>query len=355
MTTRKTTAAEAARNNETAANDTTDGIFVIKSANQAMADAKNSPDPQPLWLSLWNEGEICCLFADSGVGKSIYAVQIATAIAKEQKVLYFDFELTEKQFQIRYTDDKGKAYKFPDNLYRVEAAPERMSTENIEAEIINGIENLAIKYQTKVLIIDNLSWLCNAAEDGELAGKLMKQLMTLKRKYGWSILVLSHTPKRDTTKPITQNDLAGSKRIINFIDSAFSIGFSLYGESHRYIKEIKTRLGKTTYGANNVINAIIEKENNFLYLRTIGCGGESEHLQMPKLNREMSNTKTDKLQTAFASILTNDKNGMPYNELVRAIVKQLNYKSDKSGKNAIESAIKSGIIYKNDNGKYCCK
>ena len=76
-----------------------DGIFIVKSANQAMQDAKATPDPKPLWLSLWNEGEVCCLFADSGVGKSIYAVQIATAISKNQNVIYLDFELTETQFQ----------------------------------------------------------------------------------------------------------------------------------------------------------------------------------------------------------------------------------------------------------------
>ena len=141
----------------------TDGIFIVKSANQAMQDAKATPDPKPLWLSLWNEGEVCCLFADSGVGKSIYAVQIATAISQNQNVLYFDFELTEKQFQLRYTNEKGENYVWPQKLFRVEADPEKMNLDNFEKEVIDGIEALAQKYNTKVLIIDNLSWLCNAA------------------------------------------------------------------------------------------------------------------------------------------------------------------------------------------------
>ena len=341
-----------------------DGIFIVKSANQAMQDAKDIPDPKPLWLSLWNEGEVCCLFADSGVGKSIYAVQIATAIAQNQNVLYFDFELTEKQFQLRYTNEKGENYKWPAKLFRVEANPEKMNIDNFEKEVIDGIEALAQEYNTKVLIIDNLSWLCNAAEDGELAAKLMKELMKFKKKHGWSILVLAHTPKRDMNRPITQNDISGSKKIPNFIDSAFSIGFSVLGESNRYIKEIKTRLGKTTYGANNVINAVIEKPDNFLQFKTIGYGSESEHLQQSKRQnkdyRETDNSKSDKLRTAFANIFKNHNEGVGRNELARLLAVEYGYKIDKeskckSGQHRIDDGIEEGIICKHDDGKYYLK
>lgn len=339
-----------------------DEIFIVKSANQAMQDAKDIPDPKPLWLSLWNEGEVCCLFADSGVGKSIYAVQIATAIAQNQNVLYFDFELTEKQFQLRYTNEKGENYKWPSKLFRVEANPEKMNLDNFEKEVIDGIEALAQKYNTKVLIIDNLSWLCNAAEDGELAAKLMKELMKFKKKHGWSILVLAHTPKRDMNRPITQNDISGSKKIPNFIDSAFSIGFSVLGDSNRYIKEIKTRLGKTTYGANNVINAVIEKTDNFLCFRTIGYGNESEHLQQAKrLNkdyRDTDNSKSEKLQKAFAKIFKTNKDGIGYRELARLLTKEYGYKADKdsgiskSAKDRITEGLTDNIICKKDDKYY---
>ena len=51
-------------------------------------------------------------------------------------------------------------------------------------------------------------------------------MKALKSKYGLSILVLAHTPKRDSGKPLGRNDLQGSKMIINFCDSAFAIGES---------------------------------------------------------------------------------------------------------------------------------
>ena len=96
------------------------GMFTVKTANRTIKEAALRPNPDALWLSLWYEGEVCCLFSDSNLGKSIYAVQIATSIAKQQRVLYFDFELSDKQFQLRYSDEANNLNQFPDNLYRVE-------------------------------------------------------------------------------------------------------------------------------------------------------------------------------------------------------------------------------------------
>jgi hypothetical protein len=62
------------------------GIFTVTSANKTMRDAAREKDPIKLYDELWYEGEMCCLFADSNVGKSIYAVQIATEIAKHVRL-----------------------------------------------------------------------------------------------------------------------------------------------------------------------------------------------------------------------------------------------------------------------------
>lgn len=63
------------------------GMLCVKTANQWREEAAMRPDPNKLWMSLWYEGEVCCLFADSNLGKSIYAVQIANKIAETQPVL----------------------------------------------------------------------------------------------------------------------------------------------------------------------------------------------------------------------------------------------------------------------------
>ena len=268
------------------------GMFDIKSANQTIIDAKQLPNPESLWLSLFIEGENCCLFADSNVGKSIYAVQIGTEIAKHRKVLYFDFEQSDKQFQLRYTDDDGNLFRFPDNLFRVTINPEKYNCDSFEDSITTDIENAVIQTDAKILIIDNLSYLCIAAEKSDLAGRLMQRLVGLKKQYGLSILVLAHTPKRPLTEPITQNHLAGSKKLFNFFDSAFAIGKSAKDPNLRYIKQIKVRSvikGCPLYDADNVIVCSIEKENAFLQFVQIGFETEREHL------KEQSETDREQL------------------------------------------------------------
>lgn len=158
------------------------GMFTVKTANRTIKEAALRPNPDALWLTLWYEGEVCCLFSDSNMGKSIYAVQIATSIADKQRVLYFDFELSDKQFQLRYSDEANNLNQFPDNLYRVEINRDSLDSANFEEAVIGNIEQAAIKSGAKVLIIDNLTYLCIASEKGDAAGTLMFRLMFFRNK-----------------------------------------------------------------------------------------------------------------------------------------------------------------------------
>ena len=258
------------------------GMFRIRRASQTLIEAAGRPNPEPLWMTLWHEGEVCCLFSDSNLGKSIYAVQIASHIALKQKVLYFDFELSDKQFQLRYTDEQGNLFPFPDHLYRVEIDPEALQTVDFEEAIVRHLEQAAVETGAKVLIIDNLTYLCLAAEKGDLAGELMFRLMRLKRQHGLSLMILAHTPKRPLSSPITQNDLAGSKKLYNFFDSVFAIGKSARDSGLRYIKQLKVRYGDFSYDAGNVIVASIEKREAFLQFTPLGYATEREHLTEPE-------------------------------------------------------------------------
>lgn len=260
------------------------GMLRVKDANEWCEEAAQRPDPKQLWMSFWYEGECTCLFADSNLGKSIYAVQIATEIAKNEPVLYCDFELSDKAFQIRYTDNTtGAVFKFPTNFKRAEIDSaeigENVMGANYEDTIVQDIESAALAHSVKVIIIDNLSWICNASEKGDAAGRLMINLVNMKKNHGWSLLIIAHTPKRPLSSPIDQNTLAGSKKLINFFDSAFAIGRSAKDDALRYIKQVKIRNGSMEYGADNVIVADISKENGFLKFNHIGFAKEREHLK----------------------------------------------------------------------------
>jgi len=267
--------------------------FIIKTANEWIEDAKARPKPKMLFGELWHENEICILFADTNLGKSILAIQSGVSIASErstcglknevvaQKVLYFDFELSDKQFENRYSTNYSEHFQFPSNFIRAEINDAFMCNNivDFEKEFIKSLETTIIEENIKVIIIDNLTYLKNETEKAKDALSLMKELKTVKNKHNLSMLILAHTPKRDSSKPLTKNDLSGSKMLINFCDSAFAIGESSKENGLKYIKQIKQRNTEQCYGAENVILCQIEKTNSFLQFSFVDFGKEYEHLK----------------------------------------------------------------------------
>src|ERR1700744_7191 len=256
-----------------------DGMLKIRKANHWIDEAKNRAIPKMLFGKFWHEGEVCILFAYSNLGKSILTVQISEAISKgraaypfcveaaAQPVIYCDFEMTDKQFEARYSLNYADHYQFNSNFLRAElnTDPDIMEgIDNFDDSLITDLEMSVINNNARVLIIDNLTYLRNETEQAKDALPLMKQLKALKNTYNLSILILAHTPKRDLTQPINGNDLQGSKMLMNFCDSAFTIGESSADNNLRYLKQIKQRNTEQVYGDNNVIPCRIDKPHNFL-------------------------------------------------------------------------------------------
>ena len=272
---------------------TQNGIFTIKTGNEWINQAKTRPIPKMLFGELWYESEICILFADTNLGKSILAVQIGDSISKgeqingfkleaqKQPILYFDFELSDKQFENRYSKDFKEHYNWNDNFIRVEINPDAIipNEQSFEDYLNYSIENSITETGAKILIIDNLTYLKSATETAKDAMPLMKHLKALKSKYRLSILALAHTPKRDLSKQITGNDLQGSKMLMNFCDSSFAIGESHIDKNLRYIKQIKQRNTEKIYDADNVCICQIDKPVNFLLFEFMNYGKEWEHLK----------------------------------------------------------------------------
>ena len=131
----------------------------------------------------------------------------------------------------------------------------------------------------------------------------MKHLKALKNKYRLSILALAHTPKRDLSKPITRNDLQGSKMLINFCDSSFTIGESHSDKNLRYLKQIKQRNTEQIYDAENVCVCQIDKPLNFLLFEFMNFGKEWEHLkQRTEKDKESMKKKISELKQQGRSL-----------------------------------------------------
>ena len=93
-------------------------------------------------------------------------------------------------------------------------------------------------------------------------------------------------PYHAITRSLNQSEisLAGSKKLFNFFDSVFAIGFSAKDEGQRYIKQLKSRSGEIVYNSNNVLVCCIEQVGAFLQFTKIGYTTEKEHLKA--LNRD---------------------------------------------------------------------
>jgi len=303
-------------------------LFTIKTANQWIKESRLKPIPRMLFGEFWFENELCIMFADTNQGKSILAVQIGNSISKgefipgfklevpPQIVLYFDFELSAKQFESRYSiknESKKRFeehYQWDENFIRVEINPRTDVPEGLSFEqyLYQSLEKAIISTKAKVLIIDNLTYLKSDTERSKDAAPLVKDLQLLIDKYNCSILVLAHTPKRDLSKPITRNDLQGSKRLIDFCDSAIAIGESHTDKSVKYFKQIKVRAMEFMYDSENVIVCQLHKPYNFLMFEFLNYCSEKEHLKQY--------TEKDKKQRII-EVLELKKEGLSNVEIAR--------------------------------------
>lgn len=294
------------------------GCLIIKEANTWIEEAKNRPIPNMLFSELWYENEVCILFADTNLGKSVLAVQISNSISSgvpingfklegtAKKVLYLDFELSDKQFENRCSQKYQNHYKFHKNFLRAEFKPETEipnEFKSVEEYLCHNLTLIINTIKPRVLIVDNLTYLSQEHEKAKEALFLMKALKKLSKEFNISILILSHTPKRDESKPISKNDLAGSKMLMNFCDSCFAIGGSQQDSSLRYIKQIKQRNTEHLYHTENVIVCSLEKTSNFLEFSFEDFDSEKNHLSSNDFNN--SNERNEQIALLVSEGLPN--------------------------------------------------
>lgn len=259
-----------------------DIVHNVKPGSQWIENARFYPLSNPLYDKIWFEKEICLLFADSNIGKSILATQIACEIALQRKVVYFDYEMSSATFAERF----GGLFKLNpvlnQNFVRCQPNPDLLLCDNAINHILADISSIIEKNYAEVIIIDNITFINSNIKSNSRSAKLMYNLRKIALDLSVSMLVIAHCAKRNMCKPLTQNDLAGSKTLFNFADSAFAIGQSLMDSSIQYLKQLKARASKMLYGAENVILLRRVFSNNYLHFDFVGHAKESNLLKSPK-------------------------------------------------------------------------
>lgn len=273
------------------------GLRTPRQASTRLDEAANLPKINKLIGDVWCEGELHILFADTGLGKSIWAIQWADSISKGKSLLslfdnqseplttiVYDFELSDKQFFTRYSSDDGRKYMFAKNLYVDQINMADLLGDNSTSHFMEILFE-KFKYDikktgAKVIFIDNITYLSTmSTADTQAALEIMQKLDRLKKEYEIAICVIAHTPKRPLNVTLSLNDLGGSKQLSNFCDSISVLGSSKLGKEFRYFKQIKpSRTGEKIYDTNNVVTLKLEKPDNFLRMKFEGFSSEFDHL-----------------------------------------------------------------------------
>ena len=264
------------------------GGFHVEPMNKCIDEAHLLPPLVSLYPDIVLEGDLCIIFGQSGIGKTIFAMQIARYIAENGKrVLYVDCEMTPRQLGNRY-----ETANFPPTFLRAE-----MDRENPAEDVLKGIEEAATANHVEVVFIDNITALGQSLDRSADAGTLMASLNILKKKYSWTLVVLNHVPKMFSGNvPLSLSAMQGSAKINQLIDDAIGIAQSSIDSNLVYVKQCKWRNGELTMGADNV--AIYERgkdQYGNLSFTERGFSTEQEHLSIENGN-DREKMKADVVQ-----------------------------------------------------------
>jgi predicted ATP-dependent serine protease len=251
------------------------GGFIVDTMNHSLQTAHKLPPLNELYPMIILEGDLVIIFGQSGIGKTIFSMQIARDIAaKGKRVLYVDFEMTLRQLALRYC-----TANFPPTFYRAE-----IDRDNPAEDILKGIEIAACANMAEVVFIDNITALGQSLDKGVEAGTLMTNLNNLKKQYGWTLIVLNHVPKMYSgAVPLFLSAVQGSAKLNQFVDDAIGIAQSYIDTSLVYVKQCKWRNGEVKLNADNV--ALFERskdESGNLCFIPRGYGREADHLKQER-------------------------------------------------------------------------
>lgn len=237
---------------------TTISLFRGGRMNDVHRIAETEKDIMDLWHGYIHDESISILFADTNVGKSILAVQICNEIAHSyptEKVVYFDFEMTDKQRQLRYHTD-NVTYQFEENLHVYSI----QSYTNSDDSIVDGIVSVIKELSPKVICVDNLKAIFGDVEKGKECKEFLMRMKQIKDTYNCTIILINHTNKSyKKGDPLNLNMMAGSKNIANFADEILAVGASHSDDNIVYVKQLKTRASAKT---NTVAQYTITKCDN---------------------------------------------------------------------------------------------
>lgn len=268
-------------------------VFTAKPLIEIISNPKNREKSVQVFGEYIHKNELAVIFGDTNSCKSLLSGDISLSVACNHEswggkimselpfgtpVFYYDLEMSDKQVAGRYLNMNLPVESF----IRICFTPStygRAGLNDLYEDIINrtdGIEDAIL------VVIDNMQCFVNNVQNATAAGGFMDALNNLLSvRNNLTIIVVGHCIKRNMSKPLTQNDLAGSKLIANKADVIIGISESARNPETRYVKVLKNRARKKPVE----VAELEVSEDPYLHLVYTGLGYEDDHLRKSRNGR----------------------------------------------------------------------
>lgn len=195
-----------------------------------VADVKQEPRLLDPWLP---DRGIAMVAGERGLGKTMLAMAVAIAIAgagsilgwtcsEAHGVLYVDGEMALAEMQQRaqslLAGADCDAEKAKSNLFFLCDADQEHGIKNLVEYPASRrmIEGILDSYGLKVLILDNLSALCNSGAENDVESwTIMQDWLRKLRRAGYTVIFLHHTTKPDKAGFVHQRGTSKREDILN--------------------------------------------------------------------------------------------------------------------------------------------
>jgi len=284
-------------------------LLKLETFNESIEQGRNMPEAKKIAGTLFNVGEVCIFFGSPGTGKSIFSIQLADALSRgvnvmgdilvndagRKRVLYIDFELTDRDIFSRYSNENGEVHEFDSEyLMRAKISEDFDFKMGMSLAAKIQMEEFILAHKPDIMIIDNITWLTSeSSHDSNVAIGLMRDLISYKLKYGLSLFIVAHTTKElSPYTPLEDRHLAGSKHLQNFTNAIVGVKRSATDSNLMYIKQFKDRGEPMIYTDNNVLTVEIVKGGtnfNFLQYKFNSFDNEKVHLAIQEGDEESMN------------------------------------------------------------------
>ena len=190
------------------------------------------------------EGEVTVIAGDTNAGKSSVTYQMGLDAASGKNTLGFPAPTKPVVDEVVYIDTELSITQLGQRFGGITIS-DRMKYIDATAwdleRILSEIETISKEWNKKkvLFILDSITVAATGSITAKVAKELMKRLKLICGRYNVTVITLMHTRKRDKSKPIEMQDLAGSAKLTDLADNVLAM--AKCNATEVYVKVLKSR------------------------------------------------------------------------------------------------------------------